>query len=96
MLGKEHLGGVAVHPVLYPTGLPSAADQRKTRSIKKESAGGTVDKKNDSAAGGGGIDANNQASDPMKDEPGDFIETNCHWKECLLEFNTQEELVKVT
>ena len=28
-------------------------------------------------------------SDDMKDEPGDFIETNCHWKDCGLEFPTQ-------
>ncbi|CAH1107176.1 unnamed protein product [Psylliodes chrysocephalus] len=35
-------------------------------------------------------------SDPtdLKDEPGDFIETNCHWKDCSTEFGTQEELVK--
>lgn len=30
----------------------------------------------------------------LKDEPGDFIETNCHWIDCNLEFNTQDELVK--
>ncbi|XP_030750376.1 transcriptional activator cubitus interruptus isoform X2 [Sitophilus oryzae] len=30
----------------------------------------------------------------LKDEPGDFIETNCHWKDCGTEFNTQDELVK--
>ncbi|KAG5884381.1 hypothetical protein JTB14_026482 [Gonioctena quinquepunctata] len=30
----------------------------------------------------------------LKDEPGDFIETNCHWKDCSTEFGTQEELVK--
>lgn len=30
----------------------------------------------------------------LKDEPGDFIETNCHWVDCHHEFNTQEELVK--
>lgn len=30
----------------------------------------------------------------IKDEPGDFIETNCHWRECGLEFPTQDELVK--
>jgi transcriptional activator cubitus interruptus len=29
-----------------------------------------------------------------KDEPDDFIETNCHWAGCSLEFCTQEELVK--
>jgi hypothetical protein len=31
----------------------------------------------------------------LKDEPGDFIETNCHWKDCATEFQTQDELVKV-
>lgn len=30
----------------------------------------------------------------LKDEPGDFVETNCHWRDCTLEFMTQEELVK--
>lgn len=28
-------------------------------------------------------------SDDLRDEPGDFIETNCHWKDCNLEFPTQ-------
>lgn len=30
----------------------------------------------------------------LKDEPGDFIETNCHWKDCSVEFPTQSDLVK--
>ncbi|XP_064537663.1 transcriptional activator cubitus interruptus [Drosophila montana] len=30
----------------------------------------------------------------IKDEPGDFIETNCHWRSCSVEFMTQDELVK--
>ena len=30
-----------------------------------------------------------------KDEP-DFIETNCHWKNCVKEFQTQDELVRVS
>lgn len=30
----------------------------------------------------------------LKDEPGDFVETNCHWRDCGLEYMTQEELVK--
>ncbi|KAI5729101.1 hypothetical protein M8J77_025406 [Diaphorina citri] len=29
-----------------------------------------------------------------KYEPGDFVETNCHWKDCGLEFGTQDILVK--
>ncbi|XP_055632185.1 transcriptional activator cubitus interruptus [Toxorhynchites rutilus septentrionalis] len=39
--------------------------------------------------GGSKVDS----TDP-KDEPGDFIETNCHWRDCTLEYNTQDELVK--
>ena len=30
----------------------------------------------------------------LKDEPGDFMETNCHWRDCGIEFGTQDELVK--
>ncbi|KAH8403955.1 hypothetical protein KR215_006910, partial [Drosophila sulfurigaster] len=30
----------------------------------------------------------------IKDEPGDFIETHCHWCNCNIEFGTQDELVK--
>lgn len=28
-------------------------------------------------------------SEDLRDEPGDFIETNCHWRDCGLEFPTQ-------
>lgn len=31
---------------------------------------------------------------PQEGEP-DFYETQCHWKGCTLEFDTQEELVRV-
>ena len=31
---------------------------------------------------------------PQEGEP-DFIETNCHWENCTLEFPTQDDLVKV-
>ncbi|XP_055588075.1 transcriptional activator cubitus interruptus [Uranotaenia lowii] len=41
----------------------------------------------------GGMGSKVDSTDP-KDEPGDFIETNCHWRDCSLEFNTQDELVK--
>lgn len=34
------------------------------------------------------------SGDPMKDEPGDFIETHCHWRDCDKEFATQDDLVK--
>ncbi|XP_052854796.1 transcriptional activator cubitus interruptus isoform X2 [Drosophila gunungcola] len=39
-------------------------------------------------------DCANADTTDIKDEPGDFIETNCHWRSCCIEFNTQDELVK--
>lgn len=44
--------------------------------------------------GGCGLGGSKVDSTDPKDEPGDFIETNCHWRDCSLEFNTQDELVK--
>ncbi|KAF2369137.1 Zinc finger C2H2-type [Trinorchestia longiramus] len=32
--------------------------------------------------------------DGLKEEPPDFIETHCHWKDCNKDFNTPDELVK--
>lgn len=40
-------------------------------------------------------ESQNDQSD-LKDEPGDFIETNCHWRDCGTEFPTQDDLVKVS
>ena len=31
-----------------------------------------------------------------KEEPDDFIETHCHWVNCDRDFNTQDDLVKVS
>ena len=31
----------------------------------------------------------------MKDEPEDFVATDCHWKHCGLQFQTQQDLVNV-
>ena len=39
-------------------------------------------------------DGHDGSGDPMKDEPGDFIETHCHWRDCDKEFATQDDLVK--
>ena len=53
--------------------------------------GGHISDCSSSKCSPGGVDS----GDPLKDEPGDFIETNCHWRECGLEFPTQDDLVKV-
>nr|CAD7423769.1 unnamed protein product [Timema monikensis] len=77
------------------TSAPSSG-HRKVR-IKREPATTTtsaapslVGADNSSKCSPGGADS----GDPLKDEPGDFIETNCHWRECGVEFSTQDELVK--
>lgn len=42
-----------------------------------------------------GNPGSNAAADMAEDaEDADFIETNCHWKECAKEFASQDELVK--
>lgn len=66
--------------------LDDGAVVRKTR-IKKEPAL--------NSGGGQCTNADGQGdSADLKDEPGDFIETNCHWKDCSIEFPTQDDLVK--
>ncbi|XP_063919971.1 transcriptional activator cubitus interruptus isoform X2 [Zophobas morio] len=67
------------------TQLDSDAQARKIK-IKKEPTN----------AGNGSCGTNEGQNDQtdLKDEPGDFIETNCHWKDCATEFQTQDELVK--
>ncbi|GIZ03519.1 transcriptional activator GLI3 [Caerostris extrusa] len=52
------------------------------------------DSKTSAMGAEGGMDEDKDATSDIKDEPGDFIETNCHWVECEREFPTQEDLVK--
>lgn len=61
--------------------------------VKKEPVSSVVSHKE---SGGAPVDAmdDDNHGDPMKDEPGDFIETHCHWKDCDKEFATQDDLVK--
>lgn len=69
----------------------SKAIKRETMFSERANANGSVGKNEISGAGmGDGI----VDTTDLKDEPGDFIETNCHWRDCGLEFGTQEKLVK--
>uniref|UniRef100_A0A1I8M881 C2H2-type domain-containing protein n=1 Tax=Musca domestica TaxID=7370 RepID=A0A1I8M881_MUSDO len=45
-----------------------------------------------SGGGGGGYDCADTTD--LKDEPLDFEETNCHWKDCEIEFGNLEDLVR--
>ncbi|XP_073828037.1 transcriptional activator cubitus interruptus isoform X2 [Musca autumnalis] len=47
-----------------------------------------------SGGGGGGYDCASADTTDLKDEPLDFEETNCHWKDCEIEFGNLEDLVR--
>ncbi|XP_061401076.1 transcriptional activator cubitus interruptus [Musca vetustissima] len=42
----------------------------------------------------GGYDCASADTTDLKDEPLDFEETNCHWKDCEIEFGNLEDLVR--
>ncbi|XP_019756880.2 transcriptional activator cubitus interruptus isoform X2 [Dendroctonus ponderosae] len=56
-------------------------DSRRNSRVKKEPSNN-----NPSEGSGEQVD--------LKDEPGDFIETHCHWKDCGVDFSTPDELVR--
>ena len=82
----------------------------KAKSGCKETSGGLSNGVSNgppvSRAGGQAINGGQSAAalaaaaaaddDGMKEEPPDFIETHCHWKDCNKEFSTPDELVKVS
>lgn len=63
----------------------------RTARIKREPASSSSPSQQHGGPGSAGSDKLECGGD----EPGDFIETNCHWRDCGLEFGTQDELVKV-
>lgn len=64
-----------------------------SRTIKKEPTLCHSGTNNSNAVGAGMGDGIVDTTD-LKDEPGDFIETNCHWRDCGHEFGSQDKLVK--
>lgn len=72
--------------------ISSTMEEDKASKVKKEAASTT----SAGACGTGGVSAAARGDDDgLKEEPPDFIETHCHWKECNKDFNTQDDLVKV-
>ncbi|XP_021919808.1 transcriptional activator cubitus interruptus isoform X3 [Zootermopsis nevadensis] len=69
---------------------PVAANVNPTSAVAGPVIGGLGSDCSSSKCSPGGADS----GETLKDEPGDFIETNCHWRECGLEFPTQDDLVK--
>lgn len=89
----DSASGVTNMPLMYANSHPKKASAAN-RTIKREPAflqNGSYNTTNTAGAGmGDGI----VDTTDLKDEPGDFIETNCHWRDCGLEFVTQDKLVK--
>ncbi|XP_042864092.1 transcriptional activator cubitus interruptus-like isoform X2 [Penaeus japonicus] len=70
--------------------ISSTMEEDKSSKVKKEAASTT----SAGACGTGGVSAAARDDDGLKEEPPDFIETHCHWKDCNKDFNTQDDLVK--
>lgn len=88
----DSASGVSNMPLLYANNHSKKASGAN-RTIKREPAFLQNGSHITNAAGAGMGDGIVDTTD-LKDEPGDFIETNCHWRDCGLEFVTQEKLVK--
>ncbi|KAL1518353.1 hypothetical protein ABEB36_001988 [Hypothenemus hampei] len=94
-LPQQHLTAHSQHcPPTIPTKTDNLSDRRKSElsnaNLDSESRKNRVKKEsliNNPSDGSG-------EQGDLRDEPGDFIETNCHWKDCGTEFSTQDELVK--
>lgn len=63
----------------------------KTANINSNSGGSSGNEISGAGMGDGVVDTTDLKDDA---EMMDFVETNCHWRECGLEFATQEKLVK--
>ncbi|CAG7835137.1 unnamed protein product [Allacma fusca] len=89
-LGKQDMRGEVT-----PKASPGVGAVSSTMEVDECANGRKSRVKREPATTTSGLNHDDRGdSDPMKDEPGDFIETNCHWADCGVEFSTQDELVK--
>lgn len=66
-------------------------NHNKTGNLNTNSGGSSGNEISGSGMGDGIVDTTDLKDDA---EMMDFIETNCHWRDCGAEFSTQEKLVK--
>lgn len=66
-------------------------NNNKTGNFSSNSGGSSGNEISGSGMGDGIVDTTDLKDDA---EMKDFIETNCHWRDCVSEFSTQEKLVK--
>lgn len=83
---NSNIGVINPDTPIHVTSTVNGDDSQRTRVKKESCIGGARE------PSVGDDDRENTAD--LKDEPGDFVETNCHWRTCEKEFSTQEELVK--
>lgn len=69
-------------------------DMCKTKHERSKSKSGSGSKKSSQKLSEDSKQNSPESICDLKGEP-DFIETNCHWKHCNLEFQTQAVLVQV-
>lgn len=65
-------------------------NNNKTGNLNSNSGGSSGNEISGSGMGDGIVDTTDLKDDA---EMKDFIETNCHWRDCVSEFSTQEKLV---
>ncbi|KAF5296196.1 hypothetical protein FQA39_LY12650 [Lamprigera yunnana] len=102
----HHMYSLPHHPLHTSTGQNLAKteilnDRKKSETVnltqlESDASRNKARAKKDSSSGQHCITSCDVQADQgdLKDEPGDFIETNCHWKDCSTEFPTQDDLVK--
>ncbi|XP_050691009.1 transcriptional activator cubitus interruptus-like isoform X3 [Eriocheir sinensis] len=83
-------------PTLPPKNEQVKKESPTISSTMEEEKGSKVKKEASSTTSGacGAVSASARDDDGLKEEPPDFIETHCHWRECNKDFNTQDDLVK--
>ncbi|XP_065567116.1 transcriptional activator cubitus interruptus-like isoform X2 [Artemia franciscana] len=85
-----NLGGIKQEteplPKESPNPVSSTVDEERNRTfkVKREATSTTT----------GCGEGDDEGVDGGGDEPGDFVETHCHWRDCSIEFSCQDELVK--
>lgn len=72
-------------------GLGSGVGHHHKSNINSNSGGSSGNEISGAGMGDGVVDTTDLKDDA---EMMDFVETNCHWRDCGLEFATQEKLVK--
>ncbi|XP_069949724.1 transcriptional activator cubitus interruptus isoform X3 [Cherax quadricarinatus] len=99
----QSIFSLTAQPTLTTAPPPKAEAEKKasptiSSTMEEDKVASKVKKEASSTTSGGACGVVSASSardeDGLKEEPPDFIETHCHWRECNKDFNTQDDLVK--